>query len=129
MCDLPPLTLQDVQSISDGRLQEIEVQPQSRTHPEDEGMRRVEADPEVVYNAINDAINVFVREVLIPRGLVNKEAYFNDADLLTLRNRIAKHWAEHWKVSWKNDAADSEPARTLIRLSESRDNIPPALER
>jgi hypothetical protein len=60
MCDLRALTLQDVQSISDGRLQEIEIQPQSRTHPEDSGMRRVEVDPEVLYNAINDAINVFV---------------------------------------------------------------------
>jgi hypothetical protein len=105
MCYADPLTLTEILSISQGQLGEIDVQPPYWKHPEDEGMRRVEVDPEVVYNAINDAINVFVREVLVPRGLVNPEAYFNDSDLLVLRNRIAKHWAEHWKVSWKNDDA------------------------
>lgn len=68
-------------------------------------MCRVEVDPEVIYNAINDAINVFVREALVPRGLVNPEAYFHDPDLPVLRNRIAQHWAEHWKVSWKSEGS------------------------
>lgn len=68
-------------------------------------MRRVETDPEILGSAINDAINVFVREVLIPRGLVNEEAYFNDSELDALKHNIAKHWAERWKVCWKNDDA------------------------
>ena len=74
-------------------------------------MRRVEVDPEVLYNAINDAINVFVREVLVPRGLINADAYFRDPDLLVLRNRIAQHCAEHWKVSWKNEEASAVPPK------------------
>lgn len=112
MCYAGPLTLSEVLSISQGQLREIGLQPASGKHPEDAGMRRVEVDPEVLYNAINDAINVFVREVLVPRGLVNAEAYFTDPDLLVLRNRIAQHWAENWKVSWKNDSAGGERART-----------------
>lgn len=70
-------------------------------------MRRVEIDPEVVVNAINDAINIFVREVLVPRGLIDAGVYFNDPDLDRLKHDIAKHCAERWKVSWRNDQAGS----------------------
>jgi hypothetical protein len=111
MCYADPLTLDEVLRISQGQLREIGVQPPICSHPEDAGMRRVEVDPDVLFNAINDAINVFVREVLVPRGLVDAEAYFKDPDLLVLRNRIAEHWAEHWKVSWKNDEAPPAPPK------------------
>jgi hypothetical protein len=112
MCYADPLTLDEVLRISQGQLRELGVQPASGEHPEDAGMRRVEVDPEVLYNAINDAINVFVREVLVPRGLVNADAYEHDfPDLLVLRNRIARHWAEHWKVSWKKEEASAAPPK------------------
>ncbi len=70
-------------------------------------MRRVEVDSEVLYHAINDAINGFVREVLIPRSHVNAEVYFNDEELVGLQHQTAKQWAEHWKISWKNDVCES----------------------
>lgn len=70
-------------------------------------MDRVEVDPEIIFNAIKDAINAFVREVLIPRGLVNAEAYFNDPEVEGLKQQIAKDWAEQWKVSWKTEALES----------------------
>lgn len=103
------LTLEEVHDIGAGRLLDLEIQPPSGIHPEDAGMRRVEVDPEVLYNAINDAVNVFVREAIIKRGLISPEAYSNDADMPTLKHRIAEHWAENWRVSWKKDlpAADS----------------------
>lgn len=104
-CDSLPLRLEEVLKISDGQTREIQIRPPYQPHPEDAGMRRVEVDPEVLFNAINDAINVFVREALIRRGLVNAEAYFNDPEIDTLKRRIAKHWAENWTVSWKHDAA------------------------
>ena len=66
-------------------------------------MRRMEVDSEVIFSAVNDAINIFVREVLIPRRLVNEEAYFNDEELIGLQRQIAKRCAESWKVCWKNE--------------------------
>lgn len=111
-CDSLPLRLKEILKISDRQIREIQIRPPYQAHPEDVGMRRVEVDPEILFNAINDAINVFVREVLIPRGLVSAEAYSKDPELIPLKCIIAKHWAEHWKVCWKNDdAPEGQPAK------------------
>jgi hypothetical protein len=67
------------------------------------GMRRVEVDAEFLFSVINDAINVYVREVLVLRGFVNDGAYFNDPELVALQHRIANQLAKHWTVCWKND--------------------------
>jgi predicted double-glycine peptidase len=69
-------------------------------------MRRIEVDTEVIFSAVNDAINIFVREVLIPRKLVNEEAYFNDEELIGLQHQIAQRCADSWKVCWKNEGPE-----------------------
>jgi hypothetical protein len=97
------MTLEEVLKIHQGVMQEIEIQPRGGIHPEDAGMRRIEVDAEILFNAINDGINEYVKEVLVPRGLVNMEAYDNTSDLVQSRHKIAKHFATHWKISWRNE--------------------------
>jgi hypothetical protein len=36
---------------------------------------------------------------------MNAEAYFSVPNILELRNRIARYWAESWKVTWQPDVA------------------------
>ncbi|HEX8913636.1 MAG TPA: hypothetical protein VF796_14855, partial [Humisphaera sp.] len=55
--------------------------------------------PRVLEHAIVDAINVYVRDVLIPRGLVDGERYGDAAqELDRLKHDVARRWAENWKV-------------------------------
>jgi hypothetical protein len=65
-------------------------------------MRKIETDPEVLVFAITDAINLYVREVLIPRGIVSKDAW-DDDELLRLKYEVADTVANNWAVSWRND--------------------------
>jgi hypothetical protein len=101
------LTLGDVLGIHQGRLREIEITPKGGCHPEDAGMRKLETDPEVIVNAISDAINIYVRDVLMPRGVVSKEAWHGEGseELLRLKYEIAKTVAASWKVCWIDDNA------------------------
>jgi Family of unknown function (DUF6188) len=113
MCDAR-LSLAEVLCISEGQIREIEVQTYRHEHPEDRGMFRVETDPEVLYSAINDAINVFMREVLIPQGLLDEQAYSSRESLLLQRNQIAAHWAERWRVSWKIPLAEKQGSEVAL---------------
>ena len=66
--------------------------------------RKVESDPEVLYFAISDGINRFVREALINKHLVDAHAYDDWSDeLQTLKILIARSVAESWKVATIND--------------------------
>jgi hypothetical protein len=69
-------------------------------------MRKIETDPEVLVHAISDAINVYMRDVLRPRGLIPSDIPIDvDDELLRLKYEIAQTVAESWKVSWINDDA------------------------
>ena len=73
------------------------------------GMREIRTDQEVLVNAISDGINIYVRDVLIPRGVADKEAW-NGAgigDLTRLKYEVAATVAQMWAVSWRNDEAEA----------------------
>jgi hypothetical protein len=71
-----------------------------------EGMREIRTDVEVLIHAISDGINVYIRDVLIPRGVVDKDTW-NKADdtedLIRLKYEVAAAVAAGWAVSWRND--------------------------
>ena len=69
-------------------------------------LREVRIDPEISVHAINDAINRFVVEVLLPRGLLDEKRYFDsdeDKELMRLQAQIVRETAERWRVSYIND--------------------------
>ncbi len=59
--------------------------------------------------AMVDAINVFVREVLHPRGLLAPGAFdaLGTAECLEAKYRVAREWAAKWAAF---DGYDREPA-------------------
>jgi len=66
--------------------------------------REVRTDPEVLQHACHDAINLFVREVLIPRGLVDKDRYYREQKvLLPLQVDVTRTCAKAWTVCHIND--------------------------
>ena len=81
--------------------------PDAANRLEGKGMRRVEINPEILHCAINDGINVYIRDVLIPRGIINVDVLNNDRELVTLKHQVAEYWAQRWRVSWLNDAPES----------------------
>lgn len=71
-------------------------------------MRELRTDVDVLVHAINDGINAYIRDVLIPRGLVDPAAWAAagpDSDLLLSRYEVAAAVAKRWEVSWHNDEA------------------------
>jgi hypothetical protein len=62
-------------------------------------MRTVHSDPDILAHAIVDGINIYVRDVLIPRGLIDPERYFGDSSLVQLEHRIAEQVAAAWRTS------------------------------
>jgi hypothetical protein len=70
-------------------------------------MREVRSDPEVLVHAVVDGINVFLRDVLLPRcpGL---EEILSDEEVLRLKYDVAKTVAEWKAVCWIDDAAEPE---------------------
>jgi hypothetical protein len=105
-CDARPMGLEDILKISSGQIREIEVTPPAGIPPQRTGFRRVEYDPEVLGCAINDAINVYIRDVLIPRGVINIERWNNDGELVTLKHQVGKYWAQRWRVAWVKDVSE-----------------------
>lgn len=101
-----PLSLDDVGRMSAGEVRDIPLHPFRRAAPPP-GMRRVELDPDTVAIAMNDAINVYIRDVLIPRGVVNKELYDGDMRLIELKHQVAEYWAYRWRESWVRDSDDA----------------------
>ena len=73
-------------------------------------MREVRTDPEIVSHAIVDAINHFIRVVLIPRCPPLDHVWNGpDADELDrLKYGVAAEFAAKWAVSLVND--DPSPA-------------------
>jgi hypothetical protein len=70
-------------------------------------MREVRSDPEVLVHAVVDGINVFVRDVLLPRCPALKEI-LRDEDILRRKYEVAKTIAGWKAVSWIDDAAEPE---------------------
>jgi hypothetical protein len=71
-------------------------------------MREIPTDVEVLIHAISDGINVYVRDVLIPRGVMDKDTWDSSGpndDLIRLKYEVAKAVANRWAVSWRNDDA------------------------
>jgi hypothetical protein len=73
-------------------------------------MREVRTDPEILSHAIADAINDFVRVVLVPRcPPLDRVWSGQDADELDrLKYSVAAEFAAKWPVSLVND--DAPPA-------------------
>ena len=73
------------------------------TNRREKEMREIQTDTQVLVNAISDAINVLMRDVLIPRGIVSQEVWHGEAsmELMRLKDEIAKQVAERWRVSWR----------------------------
>jgi hypothetical protein len=79
-----------------------------------DGMREIRTDVEVLVHAISDGINAYVRDVLIPRGVVDKSVWASastNSDLIRLKYEVASAVAGQWAVSWRNDdaGATAEP--------------------
>ena len=55
--------------------------------------------PRVLENAVVDGINRFIRDGLIPRGLLDQSRYESEEGLGQLKNDIARAVAEGWKTS------------------------------
>ncbi|QDU23267.1 hypothetical protein ETAA1_52610 [Urbifossiella limnaea] len=72
-----------------------------------EWMREIRTDVEVLVHAISDGINSNIRDVLIPRGLVDPVVYDAgcgaEGDLTRLQYEVAAAVAESWAVSWRNE--------------------------
>lgn len=68
-------------------------------------MRLVTSDPEILQHAAHDAINLFVRDVLVPRGLINSEDYNADETIKDSQIQVARQVAEMWKESQVHDDA------------------------
>jgi hypothetical protein len=57
---------------------------------------------EVLVHAISDGINIYIRDVLIPRGVADKEAWGAagvDSDLIRLKYEVAAKVAASWVES------------------------------
>ena len=65
--------------------------------------RTIQSNPEVLEHAVIDGINIFVRDVLIPRGLVDANRYHGDEELLRLKYAIAKKVAQSWETCHLNE--------------------------
>ena len=97
------LSLNAIVAIANDEVNDFPLTPNGGTHPEDDGMSRIELDSELVGHAISDAINTYVREVLIPRGVVAEDVWDADKELMNLKYEIAEKVAQKWKVSWRHD--------------------------
>lgn len=72
--------------------------------------RVIETDPEVLEHAVNDGINIFIRDVLGPKGLLKQPEYENvDRELMALQCSVAKKVAENWRHCTIDDAAGPYP--------------------
>ncbi len=112
-----PLRLPGVADISAGRVDTIALRPAGGSRPDTDGLRRVESDPFAIECAISDAINVFVREGLVARGLLPDD-WDSDRSLLAFKYQIAAHWARRWRVCWVNDAAGGwRPGTTITPVA------------
>lgn len=107
--DSEPMKLDGILRISEGQEKEIEIRPPAGIHPKDAGMRRVEVDPDVVFFAIVDGINAYLRNVLSPRGIIKQELFDNDRELDSIKHQVAKFWARSWAVSWRNEPVTWRP--------------------
>lgn len=67
-------------------------------------MRTVSSDPEVLQHAAHDAINIFVRDVLIPNGLIAPDAC-NEQQFRDALVSVARRVSENWKQCKINDQA------------------------
>jgi hypothetical protein len=71
-----------------------------------DGMREIRTDVEILVHAISDGINTYMQDVLIPRGVADKDAWDAagaDSDLIRLKYEVAAAVAARWVVSWRND--------------------------
>jgi len=71
-----------------------------------DGMREIRTDVEVLIHAISDGINIYIRDVLVPRGVANEAAWDTadaDGDLTRLKYEVAAAVAKRWAGSWRND--------------------------
>jgi hypothetical protein len=66
-------------------------------------LREVRTDPEILQHAVNDGINIFVREVLIPEGIVDQRRYDGLSD--ERKHAICRAVAASWKVCQIDDEA------------------------
>jgi hypothetical protein len=76
-------------------------------------MREVRSDPEVLTNAVVDGINVFCRDVLIPRSPALKDIWCAD-EILRLQYQVAEAVAKSWTVCWIADDAEPEEPQVCI---------------
>lgn len=103
------LPLDTVVAIARNETNDVSFVPRGGSHPEDNGMNRIELDTETIGHAISDAINIYVREILVPRGVVHQDAWDTDKELIKLKYEIAEQVAQKWKVSWRaNDDAPTD---------------------
>ena len=69
--------------------------------------REVHIDPEILAPALIDAINIFCRDVLVPGGLLSKDAWEDDS-LLEKKYAVACMVAERWSgVLVEEDSTDA----------------------
>ncbi len=57
----------------------------------------VESDREILFHAAIDAINVFCRDVLIPKGYLDSDDW-DDCGLLEKKYSVANRIAGQWKT-------------------------------
>ena len=68
-------------------------------------LREVQTDPEVLFHAINDGINEFINEVLIPQGLIDEDAYAEVGRAFhEQKHQIVRLIVRKWKTSQVDDS-------------------------
>jgi hypothetical protein len=67
--------------------------------------RIIHSNPEILEHAVSDGINIFVRDVLVPRGFVDPTTYDADQEILLLRDEIARNVAQSWRTCRLNEEA------------------------
>jgi len=69
-------------------------------------LREIRTDPEILQHAISDGINRYVRDVLIPEGIVDERRYEQlSRELIPRKHAICTAVAASWEVSQIDDEA------------------------
>ncbi len=79
-------------------------------------MREVRVEEEVIGHAIVDALNAYIREVLVPRCPVLGEVWDgpDDKELDRLKYEVAARFAAKWAVSQVSDVVSPKMPDQLL---------------
>ena len=69
-------------------------------------LRTIDTDPDILRQAINDGINRYLRDVLLPSGLVDEERFeCAEPELNMTRRKVVEATVKSWQQSQFDDEA------------------------